>query len=1859
MSKGLKPPKTVRLRGTSETQDLQTTPKVDARHLKLKPKGRVRLGAARDAGGVVELPGMEQDDLACVEYSNGFKLWIRVDDLHQAHAAKGGHSRSARGEVLVDADVWEIDPQVPGSAAERGVVGLAIEALEFFGVDLKEMAAEKLAQWLEHKKIGREAGLYHCVLDEGFKLTPAGKLPAKATSDDPPLLVFIHGTASNTEGSFGALWSDNNTSARQLRARLAADYRSGVFAYEHRSLTQSPIDNALELAAALPEGAALHLVSHSRGGLVGELLCLGQRGLDKDPLNPTMLDNLFAEDRTQGNLFGFGRRDDAEVAQAYAAERGKLEKLLTLLEKKRLRVTRFVRVACPARGTTLASGRLDRWLSVLGWLSPEILDDGLDFLLGVVKQRTDPRTLPGLEAMMPGSALISLLNLQDLQVDADLSVIAGDIQGETLWSKMKWILADWFYAGDHDLVVNTGSMYGGAQRPVQGARYFFDQGKEVNHFRYFTNEKTVNALLSGLTRTEGALAGFKPLAAARLEKPEWHEAVARSATGTPRPLVFLLPGTMGSQLKRGGDRIWLSYWDLARGKLADLGIEAPGVTPLDLLDDYYGELMQYLARSHRVEPFPYDWRLSVLESADLLAQRVAELLPWCERNRQPMRFLAHSMGGLVARAMIARRPDLWERVQKLEGSRLIMLGTPNAGSYEAVRWLTGFNPTEDKITLLDCLHGRDGIIGIVCRYPGLLELLPARAGARDFSKRKLWDDLKTELEESWPLPESADLIRLSTTWKVIAGSPVDTQRMVYVAGWAPHTVCDYQVKEEWTFWDPEQKRKVLRFYANKKGDGTVPWDLGLLPEVQTWYVEQAAHDELPNCQAAFPAYLELLQTGSTVRLPVSPPSISRSAAGEEELFAVPLQAGDSLAGEADLSGFVFGASFAAAAGRQRRLPRVKLSVRHGDLAYARYPVCVGHYQGDSIVSAEAALDRRLNGALIRRARLGLYPGPLGTQQVFINPDPRSKPGGTLVIGLGRVGELTPGALESGMARAALEYALTVANWGDDRFGSGKAVRSARLSCLLIGSGAGGMDVNDSLRAILRGVKSANDRLMETGLDDKVLLDELEFLELYQDTAIQAARDLHLVLADGDLADSFDWPECTVQDGQGGRRRVLFEEAPYWWQRLEIIHDRERDELRFVALTDKARAEESLVAGQIRLAEDFVREAEASTGEDEEVARTLFEMLLPNQFKEMAPDQNDLVLVVDDLSARFPWEMLQDGWSVNGRPLSVAAGMLRQLKTPVYRAHPSRSHARMAYVVGNPKLPPQTGSMQFPDLPGAAKEAQEVAALLSQAGFEVTERIGSRARDILIALHGNAYRILHLAGHGVHEMEVKHTQSAQPAGSAGSPTSPEIKRRVSGMVIGEGVYLTPGDVEQMRWVPELVFINCCHLGSTTSSDPAWSRYSALAANLATEFINMGVKAVVAAGWAVDDAAARRFANCFYDRMLKGEGFGKAVLAARGDVYEHFPGVNTWGAYQCYGDPDFRLNHHRGGSGWEATPYHAPAEVVADLENMTSNIRMAWKENISVAEQQARVEALLARIPPSQREKWLARADVNTALGLAYGEMADVDSGMRQGDTSLLDQAIDALSAGIAAKRAEIPVRAVEQRANFRVKRALQRWLLEADKVRDRTRRNGAKPKDTGWSRDLEQAIHDLSALIDMAGTAERYALLGSAYKRQAWMQTKPAEMKDALTRMADNYRLALDPDDRNQPAPYPLTNWLTAEAMLNWFKVKHGDDAYRGRIPGWIDQAVNDAVARQQTDPDFWNSVVEPDCRLALALAQDQLEEPTIADTAAGYRRAMEQGSSPKERSSVLEQLDFLADMAQRSGRKEIAKAVGEIRRQLV
>ena len=104
----------------------------------------------------------------------------------------------------------------------------------------------------------------------------ARKMPSSPSRPSGPMLVFVHGTASSTLGSFGELRNGD----RDLWSALERQFPGGIYAFEHRTLSESPIENAIQLVQALPRGAHVSLVSHSRGGLVADLLCLG----DFDPL---------------------------------------------------------------------------------------------------------------------------------------------------------------------------------------------------------------------------------------------------------------------------------------------------------------------------------------------------------------------------------------------------------------------------------------------------------------------------------------------------------------------------------------------------------------------------------------------------------------------------------------------------------------------------------------------------------------------------------------------------------------------------------------------------------------------------------------------------------------------------------------------------------------------------------------------------------------------------------------------------------------------------------------------------------------------------------------------------------------------------------------------------------------------------------------------------------------------------------------------------------------------------------------------------------------------------------------------------------------------------------------------------------------------------------------------------------------------------------------------------------------------------------------------------------------------------------------------------------------------------------------
>src|SRR5204862_4648132 len=89
-----------------------------------------------------------------------------------------------------------------------------------------------------------------------------------AATGDSRMLVLIHGTFSDTPSTFGKLWTNHPSRVR----RLFTFYGGRVYGLDHPTLGASPIANAITLAEALPKGARLHLLTHSRGGLVAEVM---------------------------------------------------------------------------------------------------------------------------------------------------------------------------------------------------------------------------------------------------------------------------------------------------------------------------------------------------------------------------------------------------------------------------------------------------------------------------------------------------------------------------------------------------------------------------------------------------------------------------------------------------------------------------------------------------------------------------------------------------------------------------------------------------------------------------------------------------------------------------------------------------------------------------------------------------------------------------------------------------------------------------------------------------------------------------------------------------------------------------------------------------------------------------------------------------------------------------------------------------------------------------------------------------------------------------------------------------------------------------------------------------------------------------------------------------------------------------------------------------------------------------------------------------------------------------------------------------------------------------------------------------
>jgi len=318
--------------------------------------------------------------------------------------------------------------------------------------------------------------------------------------------------------------------------------------------------------------------------------------------------------------------------------------------------------------------------------------------------------------------------------------------------------------------------------------------------------------------------------------------LARRAQRRPGPRVLIVPGIMGSRLGgrvgkgRASQMLWIDPLSIAAGGIHDLALPAKRVLePQGVLLYAYAKLrLQMQLAGFDVALHAYDWRLGL----DHLGRQLAERI---RTQDGPVILVGHSMGGLVSRMAMRLLPRRCVR-------RLIMIGTPNYGSYAPVQAFRGTYPFVRKMTILDPQHSPEFFAATVFKtFPGLYQLLPPRKrlhGA-DLYDRSGWPD-------TGPLPDMTLMARAAQVRQGLAPADarmrqiIGVDRATIVAVWRGASGFDYELR--------------------LAGDGTVPVALARLPRVPSYFVAEW-HANLANNPQVIRAIIELARGGRTAALP--------------------------------------------------------------------------------------------------------------------------------------------------------------------------------------------------------------------------------------------------------------------------------------------------------------------------------------------------------------------------------------------------------------------------------------------------------------------------------------------------------------------------------------------------------------------------------------------------------------------------------------------------------------------------------------------------------------------------------------------------------------------------------------------------------------------------------------------------------------------------------------------------------------------------------------------------------------------------------------------------------------------------------
>jgi pimeloyl-ACP methyl ester carboxylesterase len=1043
--------------------------------------------------------------------------------------------------------------------------------------------------------------------------------------------------------------------------------------------------------------------------------------------------------------------------------------------------------------------------------------------------------------------------------------------------------------------------------------------------------------------------------------------------GAKKGNLVLLPGILGSELTVGTtqlEKVWFGLWSILKGDFDQLQLDSSGksikaVNPSAALRRYYGELEQSLLAEWNVLVFPYDWRLDIRSSADLLVDKINAQFG----SANGVHLVAHSMGGLVSRSLAQRHPDEWARMGKL-----VMIGTPNYGSLSIAHLYTGLYRLMRILAAVDRQHNLADLLQLAKNFVGTYQMLPRTDKlAGTSTAAKLYDPatygdlhpLRDRLDDAQEFQADLDVIH-------------NPERLTYIAG------ANQPTADGVSDWSRLGSMDAYTF--TRMGDGTVPHSLGLLPGIAATYFVEEEHGALPSNQIVMEAVGRILSDMVVEGVATQPPAPTRGPG--EDLAAIKAAEDDRAVAEAEalrmrlmsMRGSYDSATVApeeqqiadlaimgkvtddatlstriattttpgapppssvatatnatvgdptgssvADADAAEIVARLRIHVcacplqvvgtpadaPNPDRKFAIDAISVGHYIGVQPVFAELALDEAISGALDESQRpapgssedefsdyrdkllftqftqRGIVRGELG--RPFFLPDPRDTSRLAVIAGMGSVGRF--GSSELTVLARELFWSLG-------------RLRRKHLATILIGSGSGNIETAVAVQSWLRGAA-----LAILNSSDEWHLEELTIVDREPakcEEIRQAILNFRPRLRQHGLEIEV-FPEQPIPipetpaaphkpatpDGHGQRQIAT-----------RVLVELDRNAYRFSAVSMDASFPERFVRIDPKLVNSVNNSlaAQQTPEQKAEWGEFLLKLLVPGDIQPTLATDAPIVLACDSNVAQLHWEMMVAPGSAASLGLETSflglfPGITRQLRNtfggPPEPPPPSNRVLRVLIVADTDFKRP---------LPGAAAEGARVRDLfatyadnLKQAGskmrIELEALIGPNdatcAQVLKRMLRYPPYDILHYSGH------CEYVKDDPPS---------------SGWLFGDGLRLSANELSRVDRVPAFVFSNACESGVTPSRPDL--RTPQLAPSFAEAFFERGVKNFVCTAWPVADDSATKFACTFYETLLgvqsgRASYMHEAMTTARKEIWKDGTGIQTWGAYQHYGNPWFKL------------------------------------------------------------------------------------------------------------------------------------------------------------------------------------------------------------------------------------------------------------------------------------------------------------------------------------------------------------------